>query len=73
MEESTVSEEESAPLPRMARIPDASLNVLPDSMPKELSVYLIRACEEFKKHMARYNEWQNKSNNPEVPNLIAMA
>jgi len=64
------AEKRSAPGPR---IPDATVTLLPDAMPKQLSVYIVPACEEYKKHMARYNEWQSKGNNTELPNLITMA
>ena len=61
--------QECAPEPR---VPEPSDVQPPDAVPPHLAVYVVSACDEYRKFMARYNEWQSKGGNSEPPKLIAM-
>lgn len=53
-------------------VPGASAAVPPDAVPPHLGVYLVRACDEYRKYMVQYNEWQAKGGSSEPPKLVAL-
>jgi len=43
----------------------------PGNMPQNQKIYAVRACEDYKRHLARYKEWEGRHYS-QVPRLLTM-